>query len=157
MKYFFYAVSLLLLPFSYIHADEIAVTMHSLNNDGIDKAIGVIVVKETAQGLRFQPHLRNLEPGTYTFTVNENVGCGSQYTNTGTNIRGMAAGKSINQLPVINVDAQGIADQAVDMNRLTLRDVRGRTLVLSASANMSTNVAQGSEQRVACGSLELHR
>lgn len=157
MKYFFYAVSLLLLPFSYIHADEIAVTMHSLNNDGIDKAIGVIVVKETAQGLRFQPHLRNLEPGTYTFTVNENVGCGSQYTNTGVNIRGMAAGKSINQLPVINVDAQGIADQAVNMNRLTLRDVRGRTLVLSASSNMSTNVAQGAEQRVACGSLELHR
>ena len=155
MKYLYYAA--LLLPFSYIHADEIAVTMHSLKSDGIDKAIGVIVVKETAQGLRFQPHLRNLEPGSYTFTVNENVGCGSEYSTTGANIQGMAAGKSINQLPTINVNSQGVADQAIDMGNLSLRDVRGRTLVLSSSSGTSSNVSQGGGQRIACGSLELHR
>lgn len=56
MKYFIY-VALMLIPASYLQASEIAVTMHSLNDEGIDKAIGVIVVKETPQGLRFQPHL----------------------------------------------------------------------------------------------------
>lgn len=156
MKYFYYIV-LLMMPVAYLHADDIAVTMHSLNNDGIDKAIGVIVVQETAQGLRFQPHLRNIEPGTYSFTVNENVGCGSQYTTTGVNIHGMAAGKSINQLPSLKVDAQGVADQAINMDNLRLKDVRGRTLVISLSPGMSKNVAQGTQQRIACGSLELHK
>ena len=156
MKYFLYIVALL-FPLAYLHADEIAVTMHSLNNDGIDKAIGVIVVSETPQGLRFQPHLRNLPAGSYSFTVNENVGCGSQYTQTGVNIHGMAAGKSINQLPAIKVDAQGVADQPITMDKLSLRDVRGRTLVISHSSAMSKNVAQGAQQRIACGSLEDHR
>ena len=156
MKYFFYVI-LMLIPVSHLQATEIAVTMHSLNNDGIDKSIGVIVVKETAQGLRFQPHLQGMVPGKYMFTVNENVGCGSQYSTTGVNIHGMAAGKSINQLPPINVNAQGKADEWVTSDAMTLRDIRGRTLVISAQSNLPFNVAQGNEQRVACGSLELYR
>ena len=69
----------------------------------------------------------------------------------------MAAGKSINQLPSIKVDEQGVADQAINMDNLRLKDVRGRTLVISLSPGMSKNVAQGTQQRIACGSLELHK
>ena len=157
MKLFYYAAALL-LPFSYLHADEIAVTMHSLTNDGVGKAIGVIVVEETAQGLRFQPHLRNLEPGSYAFTVNENVGCGIAYNaSAGMNAQGMAAGNSINQLPTLKVNAQGAADQAITMDGMSLQNIRGRTLVISTSSGSSSNVSQGNQQRIACGSLEEHR
>ena len=148
---------LLLMPVSYLQAAEIAVTMHALGHDGPTNAIGVIVVKETAQGLQFQPHLRNLEPGKYMFTVNENVGCGSKYTESGANVPGMAAGRSMNELPAITVNANGVAEQTITMSGLTIHDVRGRTLVISSDPKPGFTIAEGNESRVACGSLELYR
>lgn len=147
----------LLIPVSYLQAAEISVTMHALGQDGPTKAIGVIVVKETAQGLQFQPHLRNLEPGKYMFTVNENVGCGSKYTESGANVPGMAAGRSMNELPAITVNANGVAEQTITTSGLTMRDVRGRTLVISSDPKPGFTIADGNESRIACGSLELYR
>ena len=155
MKKFIFLL-LMCMPVSYLQAAEIPVTMHALGSDGIEKAIGVIVVSETANGLRFQPHLQNLQPGNYTFSVNENVGCGSQINQTGMNIPGMAAGASMHQLPIITVNANGKVDTAITVDGLSLGQVRGRTLVLSTKAS-GMRTAHGDEARVACGSLELYR
>lgn len=156
MKSFAY-LFLLFIPASYLQAAEISVTMHALGQDGPTNSIGVIVVKETAQGLQFQPHLRNMEPGKYMFTVNENVGCGSRYTASGENIPGMAAGRSMNELPTITVNANGVAEQPITTSSLTLGDVRGRTLVISSDPRPGFNISEGNETRVACGSLELYK
>jgi len=104
---------------THLHAADIAVTMLLLGRDGPTQSIGVIVVKETAQGLQFQPHLQGMEPGKYMFTVNENVGCGSQYTPSVANIPGMAAGNIRNELQTITVNAAGVADQTITVNDLS--------------------------------------
>jgi len=150
-------IFLLLMPVPQLQAADIAVTMHLLGRDGPTQSIGVIVVKETAQGLQFQPHLRGLEPGKYMFTVNENVGCGSEYTASGANIPGMAAGSIRNELQTITVNAAGVADQTLTANDLSMRDIRGRTLVISTEARPGFTVAEGNESRIACGSLELYQ
>lgn len=90
-------------------------------------------------------------------SVNENVGCGSEYSTTGANIHGMAAGKSLRQLPAITISVQGKADEDIAVDNLKLQDIRGRTLVVSAQPKLASNVALGTELRVACGSLELYR
>lgn len=132
-----------------VQANEIAVSVNRLTNIGVGvgNSIGVIVAKDSPDGLVLQPYLQGLKPGQYSFSVNENVGCGVLFNADGNSVPGMAAGKSLSTLPMLNVDQQGHANQPVVARGLTLEQIRGRTLVVSeANQNM----------RVACGSLELY-
>ena len=132
-----------------VQANEIAVSVNRLTNIGVGvgNSIGVIVAKDSPGGLVLQPYLQGLKPGQYSFSVNENVGCGVLFNADGNSVPGMAAGKSLSTLPMLNVDQQGHANQPVVARGLTLEQIRGRTLVVSeANQNM----------RVACGSLELY-
>jgi len=139
------------------HAREISVTVHKLNNVGLDKSIGVIVARETQRGLELQPFLKNMEPGTYRFSVNENIGCGVKYKATGIGIPGMAAGNEISQLPALKVDEYGNADTAVIAGHLQLKDILGRTLVISRQHSSPFDLGGDDENRIACGTLELNR
>ena len=132
-----------------VQANEVAVSVNRLTNIGVGvgNSIGVIVAKDSPDGLVLQPYLQGLKPGQYSFSVNENVGCGVLFNADGNSVPGMAAGKSLSTLPMLNVDQQGHANQPVVARGLTLEQIRGRTLVVSeANQNM----------RVACGSLELY-
>lgn len=132
-----------------LQAKEIAVSVNKLTNIGVGvgDSIGVIVAKDGPDGLVLQPYLQGLKPGQYSFSVNENVGCGVLYNADGNSVAGMAAGKSLSTLPMLKVDQQGHANQPMIARGLTLDQIRGRTLVVSeARQNM----------RVACGSLELY-
>ena len=132
-----------------VQANEVAVSVNRLTNIGVGvgNSIGVIVAKDSPDGLVLQPYLQGLKPGQYSFSVNENVGCGVLFNADGNSVPGMAAGKSLSTLPMLNVDQQGHAKQPVVARGLTWEQIRGRTLVVSeANQNM----------RVACGSLELY-
>lgn len=139
-------LTLLLFTLS-VQAEEIAVTVYQLDNNGLGPSAGVIVARDSSEGLVLTPYLRGLPPGKHAFTVNENVGCGVAYNSDGTTVPGMAAGPSIGELPMLDVNERGEATNAVIAPNLTLDQIRGRTLVVHESDNAT---------RVACGSLELY-
>jgi Cu/Zn superoxide dismutase len=132
-----------------VQANEIAVSVNKLTDSGVGvgNSIGVIVAKDGPDGLVLQPYLQGLKPGEYGFSVNENVGCGVEFNADGNSVPGMAAGKSLSSLPMLEVNQQGHANQAMIAQNLTLEQIRGRTLVV-------TDIER--QLRVACGSLELY-
>ena len=128
-----------------VQAEEIAVTVYQLDHNGLGPAAGVIVARDSAEGLILTPHLRGLPPGKHAFTVNENVGCGVAYNSDGTTVPGMAAGASIGELPMLEVNERGEATNPIIVPHMSLDQIRGRTLVVHEGAAAA---------RVACGSLE---
>ena len=121
-------------------------------------SIGVVVARDTDEGLELKPYLQGLPPGKHHFNVHENVGCGSQFKRDGSYVMGMAAGSVFRQINALEVDATGKATQPLLMPGSRLTDIRGRTLVI---AQMSPNqMPHGDKmmggERIACGSLELY-
>jgi Cu-Zn family superoxide dismutase len=135
----------LLLAASTANAEEIAVTVFKLDANGLGPTAGVIVARDSADGLLLTPYLRDLPPGRHAFTVNENVGCGVHYNTDGTTVPGMAAGAAIGKLPMLDVNDAGEATKPVIASNMTLDQIRGRTLVVYLGKR---------DTRVACGSLE---
>lgn len=157
MKQYIYLL-LLLLPGATANAEQLRITVHHLNANGIGESAGVIIAEDTPQGLRLQPFLTGLKPGRYQFSVNENVGCGVEYRASGENVPGMAAGRQIRQLPSLAVDPRGHAEMAVTESSMQSRDIRGRTLVISELPSMPFDTGSAdSQRRIACGSLEQYR
>lgn len=149
---------LLMLPAAVVSAEQMRITVHHLTENGIGESAGIIIAEDTPQGLRLQPYLTGLEPGRYQFSVNENVGCGVEYRASGGNIPGMAAGRSLKELPSLVVDPRGHAEQVLVDASLRAGDIRGRTLVISEFSDMPFDVGgTDTRQRVACGSLEQFR
>lgn len=147
MKQIIVMLFLILYGSMTVQAKEIAVSVNKVTNSGVGDSIGVILAKDSPDGLVLQPYLQGLTPGQYGFSVNENVGCGAHFYADGSTVAGMAAGKSLSTLPVLKFNSQGQASQTMLIRHLTLNQIRGRTLVLY----------EGKEDvRIACGSLELY-
>ncbi|MGD8783465.1 MAG: superoxide dismutase family protein [Thioalkalispiraceae bacterium] len=156
MKKLFIALLMACLPLATGYARDLAVTMHKLTASGVGDSIGVIVISETAGGLRMTPYLQNMQPGEYQFSIHENVGCHSLQTGFETYVPGMAAGKVLWQMPEIKVNASGIADQSVEISNVSLTDLSQRSLVISKDASPTLELAGFDTERVACGSLEQY-
>lgn len=155
--------------------DEIAVTIYRLTNQGLGESIGVIVAKDSPNGLVFTPYLRGLTPGRHGFHVHENSGCGAHYHGTGVNVAGGAAGGHydphgtgrhrgpdgdghLGDLPVLEVNDKGEAYTAVVAPRLNLNHIRGRSLMIHAGGDNYQDAPAplgGGGARFACGSLVL--
>lgn len=138
-------------------AREVSLTVHEIDRNGIGNAIGVIIVKDTPQGLLLQPHLQNMKPGVYAFSVNETMACHSGHRGDGKMIAGLAAGDPIRELPQLEVGNDGKADKAVRAPGLSTRDLSKRTLVISTGeeAGVFGSLESGG-RRVACASLEQY-
>jgi Cu-Zn family superoxide dismutase len=156
MKKLIFILVLACLPLSITQAREIAVTMNALSESGIGDSIGVVVISETENGLRMTPYLQNMQPGEFMFSINENVSCHGQQTAFDTYIPGVAAGKALWQMPNLRVSADGKATQSVEISNVRLTDVSQRTLVISRKANPTLALEGFSQERIACGSLELY-
>ena len=158
MKRLFLLLFVVLFVSPVINAKEVAVTMFKLKPEGLANSIGVVVARDTADGLELKPYLQGLPPGTHHFNVHENVGCGSQYNPDGSAIMGMAAGSVYKQISSLEVDDQGMATRPVIMPGSRLTDISGRTLVIAQMSPQDMHqrgMAMGG-QRIACGSLELY-
>jgi len=148
----------LLLTFIFVgfaHGREIAVTVHKVNSMNVGDSIGVIVAKQTPDGIKFTPYLSNLRPGSLQFSLNKHVGCQGKMAAHGA-IPGMAAGTAIMQFPMIHVNSRGEATEAILVRDLKFDDIVGRTLVLGKPSTGNTASAWG-QDRVACGSLETYK
>lgn len=162
-------VTLALIPITAIA--EISVNMKSVNKSGVGKSIGTVVLTQTAHGVELAPQLSGLSPGLHGFHVHENPDCGATKKEGEQAEPGGAAGSHfdpkqkdshdrpwgdghLGDLPVLYVDGDGNADNPLLAPRLTLDQIKNRSLVIHAGADNYADKPKplgGGGARVACG------
>ena len=112
-------------------ASEMSVTISAVDAKGSNAVLGTVVVSESKFGLVFTPMLKGLAPGLHGFHLHENPSCAAG-AKDGVPAAAMSAGGHydpqmskkhgtpwgdghLGDLPPLYVDAQGIAQQAVEL------------------------------------------
>jgi len=151
-------------------AETVSVTMNSIDEKGIGAAIGTVVLTDTPAGLSIKPALSNLKSGEHGFHVHQNAACGPAEKD-GKMVAGLAAGGHfdphdtkkhegpqgqghLGDLPVLNVGADGKANQSMVAARLKVVDVRGHALMIHEGGDTYSDQPKplgGGGARVACG------
>jgi len=154
-------------------AADVVVRMNLVNEQGIGKSIGTVTISEGPNGLVFTPQLVGLAQGMHGFHVHQNPDCaagvkdgmptpglaaGGHYDPAATGKHEGPMGKGhLGDLPMLVVDADGVAMIAVVAPRLKMADVKGRSLIIHAGGdNYSDQPAPlgGGGARIACGVIE---
>ena len=152
---------------------DISVQMDAVDEKGIGKSVGEVVVSETPYGVVFSPSLAGLPQGLHGFHVHENPSCepkeqngkmvpalaaGGHYDPTASKRHGPPWGDGhLGDLPALFVDAMGNASSPVLAPRLKLIDVMGRSLMVHAGGdNHADHPAPlgGGGARMACGVIQ---
>jgi superoxide dismutase, Cu-Zn family len=154
---------------------QITVTMFKIDADGVGPEIGTLNLSDSRGGLRVVPNLKGLPPGSRGFHVHENPNCGPGMKD-GKMQAGLAAGGHYDpnatgkhagphdggghrgDLPVLNVAADGTATEAVNALRLSLNDVRGRSIVIHEGGDNFSDQPKplgGGGARIACGAVSV--
>ncbi|MRI32294.1 superoxide dismutase [Endozoicomonas sp. OPT23] len=172
MRYSFFRMLLFILPMMLTGCsdDEVVVRVYQVSPGGIGAGIGTVkVLPASGGGIRLVPDLHDLEPGDHGFHVHENGSCEAGEKG-GKKIAAFAAGGHydpkktgrhsgpegnghLGDLPVLDVDDRGFAVTPVVAKRLTMADMKGRTLMIhSGGDNYSDNPPMGGGgARIACG------
>ena len=165
------AAAIIVIRVGAAHAASETITMNAIDANGIGKQIGTLMLSDTQGGLQITPHLAGLPPGDHGFHVHVNPDCGPGPGPNGQPAAGMAAGGHYDpantgkhlgpygeghkgDMPVLTVDASGNATKAVVVPRITVADVRGRSIMIHAGGdNYSDQPAPlgGGGARIACG------
>ena len=149
-------------------------TINSISATVIGESLGTVIFMDTAQGLVITPKLSGLPPGEHGFHIHEKGACGPGM-NQGKPAAGFAAGGHYDpahtkkhlgpistaghrgDLPVLVVDSQGDATEAVTASHLTVEQIRGRSIMIHAGGdNYSDTPAPlgGGGARIACGVIK---
>ena len=130
-----------------VYADSLTVTINAIDANGVGKKIGTIELSDTKEGLRIAPQLSELPPGDRGFHVHVNPNRSPANGPNGQPAAGMAAGSHYDpansgkhlgpqgeghkgDMPVLTVDAGGKATKPVTAPRLTVADVKGRSIMV---------------------------
>ena len=152
---------------------DITVPMNAVDEKGIGKSVGQVVVSETSYGVVFSPSLAGLAQGLHGFHVHENPSCAPKEQD-GKMVPALAAGGHfdpatskrhgppwgdghLGDLPGLFVDAMGNANYPVLAPRLKLIDVKGHSLMVHAGGdNHADHPAPlgGGGARMACGVIQ---
>ena len=120
--------------------------IHLLSKDGVGRKIGYCTFSDTQGGLLIEPEIEGLPTGEHGFHIHEFGNLEPQMKN-GKMIAGGSAGQHydpldagyhghpnghghLGDLPVLEVDEDGIADYPVLAPRLMLSDVEGRAIII---------------------------
>jgi superoxide dismutase, Cu-Zn family len=152
---------------------DIAVQMSIVDEKGIGKSVGQVVVSETPYGVVFSPSLAGLPPGLHGFHLHENPSCdakekdgkmvpalaaGGHYDPAATKRHGLPWGDGhLGDLPALFVDAMGNANNPVLAPRLKMTDVTGRSLMVHAGGDNHADHPEplgGGGARMACGVIQ---
>jgi len=156
-----------------LFADETAVPLNLITDQGIGKAIGSITLIDTPQGLKLAPALTDLAPGVHGFHVHDKPDCGPGMKDgkpaagfaAGGHYDPMASGKHegpmgkghLGDLPALVVDKDGKATAPVVAPRLKLSDLKGRSIMIHAGGDNYADAPAplgGGGGRVACGVIK---
>lgn len=157
--------------------EMLEVVMFKVSSEGNGATVGKVFIHyadddDVTKGVRFQPALHDLPKGKHGFHVHEHPSC-EPGTKDGQKIAALAAGGHydpestghhegpkghghLGDLPVLTVDNYGNAMAPVEAPRLSLSELKGRSLVIHAGAdNYSDNPPLGGGgDRIACGIIQ---
>jgi Cu-Zn family superoxide dismutase len=152
---------------------DITVQMSIVDEKGIGKSVGQVVISETPYGVVFSPSLVGLPPGLHGFHVHENPSCepkekdgkmvpalaaGGHYDPAATKLHGLPWGDGhLGDLPALFVDAKGNANNPVLAPRLKITDLTGRSLMVHAGGDNHADHPDplgGGGARMACGVIQ---
>jgi superoxide dismutase, Cu-Zn family len=153
------------------YAASETVTMNAIDVSGAGNEIGTLRLSDTGAGLEITPQLTSLPAGDHGFHIHANPNCGPGAGPDGQPAAGLAAGGHYDpantgkhlgphgeghkgDLPPLTVDASGKATKAVVAPRLTVAEVKGRSIMIHAGGdNYSDQPAPlgGGGGRIACG------
>jgi superoxide dismutase, Cu-Zn family len=152
---------------------DITVQMNSVDENGVGKSVGQVVVSQTPYGVVFNPSLAGLPPGLHGFHVHENPSCvpkekdgkmvaalaaGGHYDPIASKRHGLPWGDGhLGDLPALYVDDMGNANYPVLAPRLKIPDVEGRSLMVHAGGdNHADHPAPlgGGGARLVCGVIQ---
>jgi Cu-Zn family superoxide dismutase len=144
--------------------------MNLVDEKGVQKKVGQVVVSESKYGLVFTPDMNSLPPGLHGFHVHEHANCqpdkkdgkavaahgaGGHYDPEKTGHHELPWGDGHRgDLPALYVAADGRAVQPVLAPRLKLSDMRGRSVMVHAGGDNHADKPQplgGGGARIACG------
>lgn len=151
-------------------AAEIIVNVNIAEAQGLGSSIGLVRIVETRHGLAFYPALSGLPPGLHGFHVHEKPSC-APAPRDGVAVAALAAGGHLDphaskkhgepwgdghlgDLPPLYVSADGTSTHPVLAPRLTLADVKNRSLMVHAGGDNHAEhpmVLGGGGARMACG------
>ncbi len=164
---FFLSTVLACLP---AMAADISVTMQAAGPAGAGATLGVVRIQQSPHGLVLRPALTGLASGMHGFHVHEHPSCAPGMRD-GTPVAALGAGGHLDpagtgrhgepwgdghlgDLPPLYVAGDGSASMPVLAPRLTLADVRGRSLMVHAGGDNHADHPHplgGGGARVACG------
>lgn len=157
-------------------ADSLNIDIHAATEQGQGAHLGKITVEETAYGLLFTPHLKDLAPGIHGFHIHDKPDCGPSTDAQGKVTPAGAAGGHMDSektdkhlgpynqeghlgdLPAVYVDADGTAAYPVLAPKLTkVSQIKNRSIMIHAGGdNHSDDPAPlgGGGARMACGVIK---
>ncbi|MDD5577660.1 MAG: superoxide dismutase [Cu-Zn] SodC [Methylobacter sp.] len=152
---------------------DITVQMTTVDEKGVGKPIGQVIVSATPYGVVFSPGLAGLPQGLHGFHVHENPACGSKEKD-GKVVPALAAGGHydpaaskrhsqpwgdghLGDAPALFVDDKGEANTPVLAPRLKITDVKGHSLMIHAGGDNYADTPAplgGGGPRIACGIIQ---
>ncbi len=149
-------------------AAEIKVPINKVSAEGVGDAIGNVVITESDKGLALKVDVTGIPAGPHGFHIHEKPDC-SPGMKDGKTEAAMAAGPHYDpagakshkgpqgaghggDLPLLTATDLGIS-MVVNMPKLKLADVRGRSLMIHEGGDNYTDTPEngGGKGRIACG------
>jgi Cu-Zn family superoxide dismutase len=152
---------------------DYTVQMNAIDIKGVGSPIGTVTIAAApGGGVVLTPALKALPPGTHGFHVHEFANCGAKEKD-GKMSPGEMAGSHFDpdktgkhagptgqghkgDLPLLDVAASGEAKQAVTAKRLSLGDLKNKSLVIHQGGDTYSEPppSGGGGTRIACGLIE---
>jgi len=152
------------------NGDTVNVAIHILTPDKVGRKIGFVLMYDSPEGLVLEPSIHSLEPGEHGFHIHE-FGDIRPKLKDGKSIAGGSAGQHydpmdtdahcgpygnghLGDLPVLIVDQDGTARTSVVAPRLTLDEVKNRSLIIHSGGDNYSDfpvVNGGGKSRIAGG------
>jgi superoxide dismutase, Cu-Zn family len=156
------------------YADTAKAAITTVTSSGTGSSIGIVTFADTKWGLLVTPDLSNLPPGVHGFHIHQKPACGPGQ-NEGKMAAGFAAGGHLDpanskkhlgpyndaghlgDLPPLVVSADGKAMLPVLAPRLTVKDVKGHSIMIHAGGDNYSDQPKplgGGGARIACGVIK---
>jgi superoxide dismutase, Cu-Zn family len=155
-------------------AEDATAEMHAVSAEGIGESVGTVELSDGDGGLTLAVDVQGLTPGEHGFHLHENGSCEPGANTEGQVTAAQAAGGHYDpddtgahagpegeghkgDLPLIEVDSDGMAMEELTAPRLTVADARGKALMIHAGGDNYSDQPKplgGGGGRVVCGLVQ---
>ena len=156
------------------YAASARATVNAIDVNGVGPVIGIVLFKDTKYGLLVTPDISSLSPSVHGFHIHDKGACGlakhegqmapgfaagGHYDpeHTGKHLGPYSTGGHKGDLPVLVVGTDGEATLPVLAPQLTVKGVRGRSVMIHAGGDNYSDEPEplgGGGTRIACGVIE---